>query len=118
MGRILPELETASRHNFTNRIARHIRQTEVTTVLAISQSCVIQTHGMQDRCVDVVHANSLLHCLEPNLIGCSVPRTSTNPAASHPGCKCVWVVVSSGPSLLDQRQSPELSTTNYERRLQ
>ena len=77
----------------------HVCQTEVASVKAVRKLFVVQSHLVQNRCVDIMCRHTLFDRLIAKLVGCPILCTTLKATSGKPCRKGIWVVVSSGTSL-------------------
>jgi hypothetical protein len=81
---------------------------------------VVETQQVQDRGVQVVDVDRILHSAEAELVGGAVDLSALDAAAGHPDREAVGVVIASVdlPALriqLDRGRAPELATPENQR---
>ena len=101
----------------------HVGQTEVSAGIAICQLFVIEAKQVQNRRVQVVHADRFIDSLEAKIVGRTVADASANTAAGHPDGKPVVIVVPAESFLsaarqFDRRGAAELTAPDDERILE
>ena len=65
-------------------IAADVRQSEITTGVTIGQFFVVQTHQMQDRCMKIMHVNSVFNNINTMIVGRAIDDTRLHPPPSKP----------------------------------
>src|SRR5579871_6880240 len=76
-----------------NDVAVDVGEAEVATGVAVGQLRVVEAEQAQDRGVQVVDVDRILHRLEAELVGGAVDLAALDAPAGHPHCKAVVVVV-------------------------
>ena len=96
--------------------ARHVCQSEATTVVLVSQFFMIQAEQVQDGGVQIVEVNFVFSRLESDFVLRAVVDAAFNTAAGHPRAEAVRVMVSSRllPGL-SNRQATKLAAPDNER---
>ena len=91
-------LHQPSRHsgqNFMDHVSVHIRKAEVAARVAVRQLLVVETQQVQERGVQVVDVDIVLHGLEAELVGGAVDLSALDAAAGQPDREAVGVVIAS-----------------------
>ena len=73
-----------SRKNVFDDVPVHIGQPEVPSLILVCQSLVINPQLIQDRCLQVMHMNTLIGHVVTEWICFAVAHPTLNPAAGHP----------------------------------
>ena len=76
---------------------------------------MLEPHLMQDGGVQIVHADAIDFGFVSNFVSFTEKGSTLNAATREPGREGMWIMVTTGTALLDERQPPELSTPNDER---
>src|SRR4051794_12843188 len=74
-------------------LAMDVGQAEVPAGVAVGEPLVVESEEVQDRGVEVVHADGILDGLEPEVVGGTVDRPALDPSAGHPDAEAVVVVI-------------------------
>src|SRR5262245_46966414 len=74
-------------------IARDVGEPEISSVESVRQLRVLDSEQMQDRGVEVIHADAIYGRLVPDLIRLAVVESTLDPASRHPGGEGVGVVI-------------------------
>src|SRR5207249_3196022 len=69
-------LNVASRHDPLDYVPVIVGEPEITAVVTIGQLFVIETEQVQDRRVQVVDVNLVIHRARAELVGCAVDRAA------------------------------------------
>jgi len=96
-------------------VPRHVGQADISTIVPVGQSFVVNAQKVQDRRVYVVDADTFLHSLETKGIGFPESDAPLDSTARHPHGKGMRVVVSPRfVASLHDRQTPELSPPDHQ----
>src|SRR6266542_3597892 len=79
--------------DFSNNLAVHVGQPEVASAVAVGELCVIQAQQVQNRGVQIVDVNLVLHGLEAEIVGSAVGHASFDAAACQPHAETVGIVI-------------------------
>ena len=77
-----------------NDFSTYVRQAFLATLMEIGQGLVIETHHMQDGCMDVVEVDAILDRFEAKFIGRPVTHTTLDTRSRKPHGKSIGIVVS------------------------
>ena len=99
----------------------HVRKSEVATGIAVRQSLVVDSHQMQNRCVQIVYMHAIRYGVHSELVGLAVHHATSNAAACKKHRKARVMMVSAGLLLFVLRvdlsvgRTTKLTTPNNER---
>src|SRR5207247_663547 len=79
-----------------NHVAEVIREAEVAAIISISQFLMIEAEEREDRRVEVVDVDFVLHRGAAKFVGRSIHRAALYAAACHPRRKRAGIVIASG----------------------
>ena len=86
----------------------HIRQPEIAAVEAVGQFLVVESELIENRRVEIVHVDLVLHGPETKLVGRPMGRTGLESPAREPGRETLRIVVPSRAVALGVRRATEL----------
>src|SRR5205823_6983116 len=86
-------LNVASRHDPLDYVPVIVGEPEITAVVTIGQLFVIETEQVQDRRVQVVDVNLVIHRARAELVGCAVDRAALDAAPGEPEAERAVVMV-------------------------
>ena len=79
--------------NFFHDVAVYVGEAVVATGVAVRQLFVIQAHELQDRGVEIVNVNGLLHGFHAVFVGGTVDDAALHPGPRKPGTERPIVVL-------------------------
>src|ERR1043165_1640705 len=85
--------------HFANHVARDVRQPEIAAVETIRQARVIESEQVQDRRLDVVDADAVLHRAIAEVVATAVVDAAAHTAAREEDRVGMGVVIASGGAL-------------------
>ena len=95
--------------DFADDLAGDVGQAEVAAAVAEGQALVVEAEEVEDRGVEVVHVDLVLHGLVPELVGRAEREAGLHAGAGEPDGEAVGVVVAAGAVLLGVRGVAELA---------
>ena len=101
----------ASSDQFFDDAAIDIRQTKITTSVAIRQLLVVESEQLKNRRLKVVDVNLLFHRLKPELIGCAVDIAALDAAACEEDRVAIGPMIAPGRGV-NARSSSKFSHGN------
>ena len=72
-----------------------IGEAVITPTITVGECRVIETHEMQDRCMEIVHVDSIFHGRQAEFIRGTIAHTWLDTSAGHPDGKTVMIVITS-----------------------
>src|SRR5262245_55792161 len=106
-----------SRQHGVDDVAAVHSRTLFATVVKVSQLLVIEPEAMQNRCMDVMHVDTILDRVETNLISRAVSNAAFDAAAGEPHRKTVRIVVPA-VAAFTHRCAAEFTAPNDQRTVQ
>ena len=96
----------------------YIGQSKVATGVMERQSLVIESHRVQDRCLNIVNMNFAVDDMESELVGLSMSHPALNTAAGHPHGEGLRMMVAASFATecrigFDHRSTTELAAPNH-----
>ncbi len=88
----------------------HVGQTEVSTLEAVRELCVIEAEQVEDGRVEVVDVDAVGHGVETQFVGFTQSHPRLDPTAGQPHGKGIGVVVSAVITALHHRRAAKLAT--------
>ena len=110
-----PHGERESRQQSLDDLAEDVGQPEVAALEPVSQPGMVEAEEVEDRGVQVVYMDPILHDVESELVGLAIADTRLDAAAGHPHRERVGMMVTAvvAPALY-HRRAAELSTPDDE----
>ena len=82
---------------------------------------MMQSQQMQNGCVEIMNTDRVFNDSVPEFIGCTISSSAFDPAARHPGCESLHVMIAAGIAvcrLLRCWRSAEFAPPDHQSRIQ
>src|SRR6266487_7201483 len=102
--RLVPGVE-GSGNDFRHHMARHVRESEIATIVVVSELFVVEAKQVENRRVQIVHVDLVLDGMMTEFIRLAMNRTGLDATAGQPDGETTRIVVATGAVLLGVRRA-------------
>src|SRR5205807_10384212 len=108
------------RQKLAHQLAVHVSQPEIAAGVTEDQVFVIQAEQVENRRLQIVHVDLVLHDMEAKLIGSAVSEAALDATAGHPDGKGLRMMIAAEPAAqsrigFDHRRTAELAAPDDQR---